>query len=278
MSKKYNIIFLCNLAEVSLSWYYKHKKLIEVNNTKEEREKTDLEIVQNEFLKHHKKHWYRMLTMDLKEEWIIMNSKKVRRIMRKYSLKTIIRVKKPYAKLAKAIQEHRTCPNILKRQFWWLKAFEKLWTDITYLYYNGFRCYLSILKDMITWEIISYKVSSSLWLNFVLDTIKDVKIDLSWVIIHSDQWFHYTSPSYQILLKNKWVIQSMSRKWNCLDNAPTESFFWHLKDDIDLSLCKNLKDIENIIKNYIFYYNNNRFQWNKKKMTPVQYRNHLEDL
>jgi len=260
---------------VSLSWYYKHKKLIETNNTKEQREKTDLEIVQNEFLKHYKKHWYRMLTMDLKEKWIIMNSKKVRRIMRKYSLKTIIRVKNPYAKIAKATQEHRTCKNILKRKFWWLKAFTKFWTDITYLFYNWLKAYLSILKDMITWEIISYKVSSNLWLHFVLDTIKGVTINLNWSIIHSDQWFHYTHPSYQTLLKEKWVVQSMSRKGNCLDNAPTESFFWHLKDDIDLSNCKTLKDVENVIKNYIIYYNNNRFQWNKKKMTPVQYRNHL---
>lgn len=230
------------------------------------------------FLKFHKKHWYRMLTMDLKSKWIIMNSKKVRRLMLKYSLKTKIRVKNPYAKIAKATQEHRTCKNIINRKFGWLKAFEKLWTDITYLYYNWFRCYLSILKDMITWEVISYKVSSSLWLGFVLDTIKLVKINLKWAIIHSDQWFHYTSPLYQTLLKKKWVIQSMSRKGNCLDNAPTESFFWHLKDDIDLSNCKNLKDVEKVINNYIFYYNNNRFQWNKKKMTPVQYRNHLEIL
>jgi len=230
------------------------------------------------FLKFHKKHWYRMLTMDLKSKWIIMNSKKVRRLMLKYSFKTKIRVKSPYAKIAKATQEHRTCKNIINRKFGWLKAFEKLWTDITYLYYNWFRCYLSILKDMITWEVISYKVSSSLWLSFVLDTIKLVKINLKWAIIHSDQWFHYTSPLYQTLLKKKWVIQSMSRKGNCLDNAPTESFFWHLKDDIDLSNCKNLKDVEKVINNYIFYYNNNRFQWNKKKMTPVQYRNHLEIL
>ena len=84
-----------------------------------------------------------------------------------------------------------------------------------------------------------------------------------------------TNPSYQTLLKKKWVIQSMSRKGNCLDNAPTESFFLYLKDEIDLSSCKNLKDLENAIKSYIFYYNNYRFQWNKKKMTPVQYRTHL---
>ena len=278
LSLKFNIKILCKIAEVSISWYYKHRKLILLNTTKEIREKSDLEIIQTEFLKYHKKHGYRMITMDLKWKWIIMNSKKVRRIMKKYLLVTQIRVKRPYLKIARATQEHRTCKNILNRNFRWLKAFKKIWTDITYLYYNWLRCYLSILKDIITWEIISYKVSSNLGLNFVLDTIKWVKIDLTWSIIHSDQWFHYTSPIYQTLLKKKWIIQSMSRKWNCLDNAPTESFFWHLKDEIDLSNCNNLKDVEKVIKNYIFYYNNNRFQWNKKKMTPVQYRNHLQNL
>ena len=59
-----------------------------------------------------------MITMDLKAKWIIMNSKKVRRIMKNYWLVTKIRIKKPYAKIAKATQEHRTCKNILKRKFW----------------------------------------------------------------------------------------------------------------------------------------------------------------
>lgn len=131
---------------------------------------------------------------------------------------------------------------------------------------------------MVTWEIISYEVSSNLWINFVLNTIKSAKVCLKWSIIHSDQWVHYTNPVYQKLLKQKWVIQSMSRKWNCLDNAPTETFFWHLKDEIDLSDCKSLNELKIIINNYIFYYNNYRFQWNKKKMTPVQYRNHLNNI
>ena len=70
----------------------------------------------------------------------------------------------------------------------------------------------------------------------------------------------------------------MSRKWNCIDNAPTESFFGHMKDEIDISECKTLKDVEKYINNYIFHYNNSRPQWNKKKMTPVEYRNHLLSL
>lgn len=67
----------------------------------------------------------------------------------------------------------------------------------------------------------------------------------------------------------------MSRKWNCLDNAPTELFFWYMKNKINLSKWKFLKEVENVIKNYIIYYNNYRPQWNRKKMTPIQYRNHL---
>ena len=123
---------------------------------------------------------------------------------------------------------------------------------------------------MITWEVISHKVSSNLWLWFVIDTIINVnKNKLKWSIIHSDQWFHYTHPGYIKLLKDNWIIQSMSRKWNCLDNAPTESFFWHFKDEINLNNIKSLKELVKYIDNYIFYYNNKRPQWNRKKMTPV---------
>ena len=91
-------------------------------------------------------------------------------------------------------------------------------------------------------------------------------------------WFHYTHPSYSRKVKELWLIQSMSRKWNCIDNSPTESFFWHLKDEIDTSKYTNLKELEKYIENYIFYYNYKRPQWNRKKMTPVQYRNHLLNI
>jgi len=133
---------------------------------------------------------------------------------------------------------------------------------------------------MITWEIISFKVSSNLGLWFVFETINEAnsKVNLEWALIHSDQWFHYTNPWYIKLLKDYWVIQSMSRKWNCIDNAPTESFFWHFKDEIDLSNIKCFNELVKYIENYIFYYNNKRPQWNRKKMTPVAYRNHLINL
>jgi len=234
-------------------------------------------LIKKLVFKYHRKHWYRMITMLIKSKyWLIFNHKKVLRLMKKYNLLSVIRKKNPYAKIMKATKEHRTCDNILNRKFRWLKAFYKYWTDISYLHFKWKRAYISILKDMVTWEIVSFKVSSSLEMPFVLDTINWVnKRKLKWAMIHSDQWVHYTNPSYQKLLKDLWVIQSMSRRWNCIDNAPTESFFWHFKDEIDLKKIKTFKELAKMIKNYIFYYNYKRPQWNKKKMTPVQYRNHL---
>ncbi|WP_270501476.1 IS3 family transposase, partial [Clostridium butyricum] len=86
---------------------------------------------------------------------------------------------------------------------------------------------------------------------------------------------HYTSPKFQKLLKDNNLGQSMSRRGNCWDNAPQESFFGHMKDEIDFQSCNTLEELIDMIDDYIDYYNNYRYQWNLKKMTPKQYRNHL---
>lgn len=211
-----------------------------------------------------------------------INHKKVLRIMSKYLLLAKVRRKNPYRNIAKANQEHKTSKNILNREFRWIIPLKKLWTDITYIKFKWKWSYFSMVKDMITGEILASKLSQNLWILFVQNTINELEKKyrkyLEWVILHSDQWFHYTHPDYHNKLKKLWIIQSMSRRWNCIDNAPTESFFWHLKDEIDVSWCKDFKELEKYIENYIFYYNNERPQWNRKKMTPVQYRNHLLSL
>ena len=101
-----------------------------------------------------------------------------------------------------------------------------------------------------------------------------MKLD-SECFIHSDQGFHYTNPKFQKLLKVKNIGQSMSRKGNCWDNAPIESFFGHMKDDLNLKPLKTLNKVKKEVTRYMNYYNNYRYQWDLKKMTPVQYRNHL---
>jgi len=221
--------------------------------------------------------------MLLKSKWIIMNHKKVLRLMNKYSLLAKIRRRNPYKHIMKTNGEHRTVENKLNREFSWISPLKKLWTDITYIRFKWRWIYLSIIKDIVTSEILSSKISDNIWLWVVLDTIKELKEkypswELNNTLLHSDQWFHYTHPSFWNYLKELWCIQSMSRKWNCIDNAPTESFFWHMKDEIDISLCNTLEEVAKYIESYIFYYNNSRPQWSRKKMTPVEYRNHLLNL
>ncbi|MBO1684468.1 IS3 family transposase, partial [Clostridium butyricum] len=156
-----------------------------------------------------------------------------------------------------------------------------LLTDITYLPYgNNHMAYLSTIKDGSSNDILAYHVSDSIKLDIAITTINKLithhKDDLhESAFVHSDQGFHYTSPKFQKLLKDNNLGQSMSRRGNCWDNAPQESFFGHMKDEIDFQSCNTLEELIDMIDDYINYYNNYRYQWNLKKMTPKQYRNHL---
>ena len=280
---KHNLYNLCLLAWVSVSWFYAYKYRVQNNRTMEDKDKNDYEAIRKLAMKRKGKKWYRSITMSLYTDfWIIMNHKKVYRIMKTYNLLSIIRQRNPYKNIMKATLEHRVVKNVLNREFKWLEPFKKLWTDISYIKYKWNHVYLSIVKDIVSWEILSSYLWTGLWIDIVAHTIdilddykKKQNIDFNWSIIHSDQWYHYTHPNYSSRIKDMWFIQSMSRRWNCIDNAPTESFFWHMKDELDVSGCKNIKELKDYVNNYIIYYNNFRPQWTRKKMTPVAYRNHL---
>lgn len=94
-------------------------------------------------------------------------------------------------------------------------------------------------------------------------------------IIHSDRGCQFTSKEYKEMLLSNGITQSMSAPASPRDNAVIESFFGHLKDEVNLKGIKTFEQVVKIIENYMFYYNNERRQWNKNKMTPVEYRNFL---
>lgn len=208
-----------------------------------------------------------------------MNHKKIRRIMAKYDLTCQVRRKNPYKQIMKKTQEHRTLENILDRNFNQTTPRKVLCTDITYLYYGslGRKAFLSAVKDIASGETLTWQTSQNLELGFVLRTIDQLKkLELlSGCLIHSDQGFHYTNPLYQQKIKQLSIIQSMSRKGNCIDNAPMESFFGHLKDEVDFKSCDSFSKVTIKINEYMKYYNHQRCQWELKKMTPIQYRDHL---
>ena len=106
-------------------------------------------------------------------------------------------------------------------------------------------------------EIVAFEVSQHIEMDIVLNTVNNMKQNknissLTNILIHSDQGFHYTSPQYINMIKELNMVQSMSRKGNCIDNAPTESFFGHIKDDVDYTRCKSFEELKEVIGNYIY--------------------------
>ena len=197
--------------------------------------------------------------------------------MGKYGLRVKIRRKNPYKTIMKKTADHRIFANRLDRAFGQTTPHRFFCTDITYLPFNNRFVYLSVVKDIATGEIIAWHLLPHITMELVLATIDQMK-QYQNALIHSDQGFHYTNPEYIEKIKMLGMIQSMSRKGNCIDNAPIESFFGHLKDDVDCKNCITFEEIHQLIENYIKYYNNERAQWDKNKMTPVEYRDHLYAL
>lgn len=279
------ITYLCKISDVSRSGFYRYfsEKAIATRKFKEDKDEILRENILKAFnFKNRKTKGARQIKMVLKGEFnLVYNLKRIRRIMRKYNIKCTIRKANAYRRMMKATKEHTVLPNLLNREFKQGIPKKVLLTDITYLTYNNSkRAYLSTIKDSSTNEIVAHNISTSLKIDIVLDTI-DILIENTGDslckdgFIHSDQGVHYTSPKFQKKVKLIGLGQSMSRRGNCWDNAPQESFFGHFKDEIDFKNCNNLDELKKEIDEYMQYYNNYRYQWNLNKMTPTQYRDHL---
>ena len=259
---------LCALAGVGRSGYYKWLKTSDLPD----KDYDDYVKIKEAFDKGKGKLGWRSIKMRLPE----MNHKKIQRIMRKYALVTKVRRRNPYKAIMKKRLEHRIFPNKLERRFHQIVPFKIFCTDITYLpFLKGF-AYLSVVKDVASGEVVAWNASLYLDMPLVVETVSNMPQNLSQdAMIHSDQGFHYTNPSFIEIVKETGMVQSMSGKGNCIDNAPVESFFGHMKDELEYQSSKSFKELYLKIREYMRYYNCERKQWTKKKMAPVEYRNHL---
>ena len=277
-----SVSMLCDIAQVSRSGYYRWVNAAEKREELEERDRKDFELIliayqYRGYDKGARGIYMRLLHMNPP---IIMNVKKIRRLMKKYNLFCPIRKANPYRRMAKALQTNNVADNILNREFREHGPRMVLLTDITYIPYNNTRCYLSTILDAFTKELLAYVLSESLEVDFVLETVNILiekhGISLSnQTLVHSDQGCHYTSYSFIQILKDKSLRQSMSRKGNCWDNAPQESFFGHMKDEIDVSECETFEEVKKIIDDWINYYNNDRYQWNLAKLSPSEFYKYI---
>lgn len=267
-----NIQWLCEIAQVSRSGYYAWKQNASKREEQDKKDQADFELILVAYQKRGYKKGSRSIHMNLLHSDILMNRKKIQRLMRKFNLRCPIRKANPYKQLAKAKKEHITKPNLLNRQFKEQGPLRTLLTDITYLFYGrGKKAYLSTIKDSFTNQILSYVLSTSLGVDFVLDTVTQLFENHELpknqkTLIHSDQGVHYTSIQFQTLIQNRDLRQSMSRRGNCWDNAPQESFFGHMKDELpSLDELDSIHQLQIIIDDYMDYYNNERYQWTDSK-------------
>lgn len=165
--------------------------------------------------------------------------------------------------------------DLLQRNFQASKPNEKWVTDVTEFTCTEGKLYLSPIKDLFNGEIIAYDLSRRADFTQITRMMTQAltKLEGATPILHSDQGWQYQMSSYQHFLKAHGIVQSMSRKGNCLDNAAMESFFGRLKTECYFGQrFETFAALEQAIHDYIHYYNNERIQVKLKGLSPVQYR------
>lgn len=260
---------------ISRSAYYKWLR----------REKSQREIQNEHFLKLITEAYeerngilgYRQVTIKIRHEHnIIVNPKRIYRIMRSIGLKSICRRKrKKYIKSTPEI----TAQNILNREFNANDIHEKWLTDVTeFKYGDGKKAYLSAILDLGDKSIVSYVIGKSNNNELVFKTfdIATKNHPNAKPIFHSDCGFQYTNKIFKKKLDQAGMVQNMSRVGRCIDNGPMEGFWGILKSEMyHLQKFPDYESLKSAIEEYIHYYNNNCYQKRLNCMTPLEYRNYL---
>lgn len=227
------------------------------------------------FHKNRGRYGYRRITLELRNRGFSVNHKTVSKLMLDLGLKCEVRMKRFRSYKGRV---GKIAPNILERNFKADRPNQKWATDITEFSIHGTKRYLSPIIDLYNGEVISYNISHRPTLDLVMNMVDSALVKIpgkTSLILHSDQGWHYQHSSYQLRLKQKGILQSMSRKGNCLDNAAIESFFGVLKSELlYLQKFNSVQHFHNELEEYIDYYNNRRIKAHLNGMSPVKYRTH----
>ncbi len=269
LRSEYPLDLLLELSKMARSVFYYHlKRLKSVDKYAMERKE-----IKDIFHEHKGRYGYRRITAEMHNRKYIINHKTVQRLMDEMGLKCKIR-KVRYRSYKGEIG--KVAPNVIERDFAAEAPNRKWATDVTQINIGTTKLYLSPILDMYNGEIISYNISTSPNLDQVYDML-DKAFDkfkkLDGLILHSDQGWQYQHLGYRKRLEDHHIIQSMSRKGNCLDNSMMENFFGIMKSE--LLYAEKFESPKAFIKaldEYIDYYNNKRIKSRLKGKSPVQYR------
>ena len=252
---------MCEVLNISKRTYYKYR-----NN--EDKDYYDYLIIKEVFEDSKCTYGSRRIVEGLKIKYgVIINRKKVQRIMNKYYLKPKYYKEPKYDNNKKRLEEN-VRPNFLKRNFKTDKPNQKWCTDVTYLVYNNQRAYLSSIIDLYYMKIVAYQISRFNNNKLVMDTLNQAlakRKDVYGCILHSDQGFQYTSNEYKTICLDKGIIISMSSKGSPVDNSPIES--WHSllkKEVLYTNTITSLSEYIALVEEWIEFYNTTRIKLKKK--------------
>ena len=252
---------MCAVLNISPKTYYKYRNL-------EDPDYYDYLIIKEIFDDSKGTYGYRRIVDGLIQKYgVIMNGKKVLRIMKKYNLQAEY-IRKANIKHKNKRIEDNIKPNLLNRNFK-TNALNKVWdTDITYLIFKASRAYLSTIIDLYDRHVVAYKISKTNDNNLVMDTLNDAinkEKDVHGLIIHSDQGFQYTSYEYKAICESNGIQISMSRKGTPIDDSPIES--WHAllkKETLYNNNITSLQEYIDLVEDWIKFYNTTRLKNAKK--------------
>ena len=264
---------LLELKKMARSTFYYHLK----NSKKEDKYREDKDMIYTIFHRHKGRYGYRRITLELRNRNRLINHKTVKKLMDELGLKSEVR-KVKYRSYKGAVG--KTAPNIIDRDFVADRPYQKLATDVTQMTVGGCKIYLSPILDMCDGEILSYTITEAPNLEMVMSMLNQMyeRIELpKGAVLHSDQGWHYQHAAYQNSLKKHNIIQSMSRKGNCLDNAMVENFFGLMKSELLYpGKYTSAEVFKKDLIEYIEYYNNERIKLRLNGMSPVQYRTQFQ--
>lgn len=217
--------------------------------------------------------------MALRAEFgVTIANKTVLKIMNELGLRSGIRKVRDYVRYNSYRGERsKVVDNILNRDFAASKPYEKLGTDVTEFHQPWGKAYFAPIYDFATKEIIAWSISQrpTMAQQFeLLDRLFEKLPEDAHPILHSDRGWQYQQWGWRKRLKEKGIIQSMSRLGNCLDNAATEQVFGHLKDEFFKNQrWESFEAFKEALNAYVIHWNTRRRQVKLKGLTPEEFRN-----
>ena len=273
---QYRITGMAKVLGVSESGYHQWKKRQDMPKTEKEKERDDfIQKVLNIYLDSNCVYGGRKIAKELgRREKKAINHKAVEKVLREQGI-----VSKVTRKYKATTNSHHNLPvydNILNRDFIATRPAEKMVSDITYISTDEGWLYLACVMDLYGRKIVGMAMDGNMTKDLVIDALKDAKArtgNVKGCILHSDRGSQYCSIKYQNLLRAYGFECSMSRKGNCWDNAPMESFWGKLKQEwLNEQHFKTRDEAKKAVFEYIWmFYNSKRIHEKNDYMTPNEY-------